>query len=478
MKQLEIIDKYNKIFKRINSIQAAIIIGSFGRKNPKANSDIDYQILVDERFDNDLFFNEIKSNFGNELKHSLFLINKNKWCFYLTDDYIVTEIFVCNQLSVLDKYYLGSEITNPKDAIIFDKTNQVYPYLRHITKDKQEHFIITQKRKVEHLITDFQNRFEACSNSHAKSDGYKFSVLLFHALNDVVRLIYLCEGAEKFDYMPPNFLTDYSYPKELGVEEIGTMDLRLANTHKRKLLDLFVKYLPIAIQKFGLQLDSTEIINFLEGIYKRDYFWNFRDIAKYNHRIAKGQIYRSSSLSLIKNESSVLKMLKEYGIKTIIDLRAPREIDEHAYSDTIKKELNIINIPFDPWNQSVEFKNTHNTGTNVEIAYQFFAVDCKAGVKEIVKLLLDTKNPVVIHCHAGKDRTGIVISILHLLADADDKTIYDDYLASEMDTKKEYIDIVLNIINRKGGIEAYLIDCGITENEIKQLKYKLQHGRN
>jgi protein tyrosine/serine phosphatase/predicted nucleotidyltransferase len=473
MKQVQLIEKYNTLFGKIKGIQSVIIIGSFGRKNPKANSDIDYQILVDENFDNDLFFKKIKLFFANELKHSLFLENKNKWCFYLTDDYIITELFICTRLQELDKYYLGSEISNPNDAIIFDKTNTVFKYFQKITQEKEKQFNEIQKTKVEYLMTDFQNRFEACSNAHAKSDGYKFSVLFSHGLNAVVRLIYLCKGANEHDYMPPNFLTDYSYKFDLKIEELGTMDLRLANSHKRKLLDLFLEYMPIALDKFNIKTNEGSIISFLENIFKRDFFWNFRDISKFNSKIRQGAIYRSSALCLYKEDLRLNVILEKYNITSIIDLRADRELKECNYNNDQKLKFNIVHAPFDHWAQSVEFQNTYNTGTNAEIAYQFFSLECKSSIKKVIEIVLNSKGAVDIHCHAGKDRTGIVIALFHLLSGADENEIFLDYFASEMDTQKSYLQIFLDTVRNTGGIDKYLQTCKLTEMQIDKLKYKI-----
>jgi len=473
MIQNQFIQKFNALFKHNNTISSAILIGSFGRNTPKANSDIDYQILINENFNKEQFLKEIQSVFSTDLKHFIHLKQKNKWCFYLTDNYILTEVFVCNELSQLNKYFLGSEITEPQNAIVFDKTKSVATHLSKQIEIKKKEFEHIQKSKIEALIIDFQNRFEACSNSHSKSDGYKFSVLYNHAINAVVRIIYLCEGGKEHDYMPPNFLTNYSYNLKLGIEKLGTMDMRIANSHKRKLLDLFIKYLPISVNKFQLNIDELSIINFLENIYKRDFFWNFRDISKFNSKIKKDIVYRSSALCLYKNENNLEHHLKSKNITTIIDLRADRELKEIYYDKKQQDKYNIFHAPFDPWNQSVEFQNTYNTGTNAEIAYHFFSIECKASIKLVIESILTAKDAIDIHCHAGKDRTGIIITLFHLLSGANKETILLDYLASEMDTKEHYIQILLDVISEVGGIITYLESCDLSIQQIEALISKI-----
>ena len=476
MKQREIIQKFNALFKNMRGVSAAVMIGSFGRGTPRPNSDIDYQLLVDENFDDQLFFSQIKAIFKSEFKHSIFLEDKNKWTLYLTNDFILTEVFICNSLQELDKYYLGSEILNLGNAIVFDQSNTVYSYLQLITEEKRKKFVQLQKNKVEYLLFHFQNRFEACSSAHARSDGYKFGVLYSHSLNAVVRLIYLYKGEKQHDYMPPNFLTTYSYHLKLGVEKMGTMDLTQANYQKRKLLDLFLEYLPMAIEKFEIDQDVDGISSFLESIYERDFFWNFRDIAKFNPKIASGLVYRSSALCLVKEEGVLSHLLDKYNIWTIADLRADCEIEKNKYSDSLQSKQMIVHAPFDPWNQSIDFRNKYHNGTNIEIAYRFFALECKQSIKKVVETVLNATSAVCIHCHAGKDRTGIVITIFHLLSGLNEDEVFLDYLASEMDTRKEYLEILLSVVQDAGGIVPYLMSCDLAQEQIDQLKNKLLNG--
>ncbi|WP_055448553.1 tyrosine-protein phosphatase [Lacinutrix mariniflava] len=197
---------------------------------------------------------------------------------------------------------------------------------------------------------------------------------------------------------------------------------------------------------------------------------NFRDSAKFNLKLKKAIIYRASVFDLLDNN----KLLEGKKIKTIIDLRADREIEAISYSEDLLSKVNYVKAQFDPWNQPEWFKEKHNVGSNHEIAYRFFAMGCKNAVKKTFETILEHKSgTIAIHCHAGKDRTGIVFSMLHLLLGSSIENLYTDYLASEMDVSKEKLNIALDIIEKEGGIEAYLLTCGLTENQIINIKQKL-----
>jgi len=170
-------------------------------------------------------------------------------------------------------------------------------------------------------------------------------------------------------------------------------------------------------------------------------------------------------------------MLQKKKINTIVDLRADRELDEHPYSLEFLKNIKYVRAPFDPWNQPEWFKKDYHYGTNEEIAYRFFILGCKNEIKNIFESILNEDDgAIVVHCFAGKDRTGIFISLIHLLSGAEYEIIKNDYLASEVDMKLHRLKLVLDEIENAGGVESYLVSCGITKNQITELKEKLFYG--
>jgi len=324
----EIITALKVFFEKNNSIYSMLLIGSFGRNNPQPNSDIDIQLLTEQNSSMPSLMEGIKNLFKKKITFSFFMEHKNKITLFFGGELLKVEIFAYSKKEDMNMLYLGSEITNPEKSIVFDKTERLNEYLNSITKQKGQNSFKESKSNVQLHIDNFINRFEGLSSAHSKSDGYKFGTIINNALNSLVRLIYLCEGRKAFEYMPKNFLTELSYPLKLNIESIGTMDLTKANKHKRKLLNLFLEYLPKANELFKLNIEYIEIEHFLESIYQRDFFWNFRDASKFNNKLRKGVLYRTSALCLLENnyEEEVNELLVKKEISTIIDLRAEREL--------------------------------------------------------------------------------------------------------------------------------------------------------
>ena len=208
-------------------------------------------------------------------------------------------------------------------------------------------------------------------------------------------------------------------------------------------------------------------------IFQRDYLWNFRDITVHNLRMLPSKVYRTATLTLFQDQDIFSDLIQRNNIRTVIDLRADREIAESGYTKASLQLFNWVRAPFDPWEQSIEFKNTHHHGTNTEIAYRFFAMECKSSIRHAMKAIINEQGSVAIHCHAGKDRTGVFVTLLHMLSGASVETIYADYLASESDTKGRYLKIILDIVAQAGGIENYLNSCGVSKGNIRDLKLKL-----
>jgi protein tyrosine/serine phosphatase len=108
---------------------------------------------------------------------------------------------------------------------------------------------------------------------------------------------------------------------------------------------------------------------------------------------------------------------------------------------------------------------------------------------------------VLIHCHAGKDRTGLVIALLLALAGVPGQAIAEDYAASHLYLRPLYdaalaeaagdpqrqallahhlgakaetmLATLIYLEEQHGGVEPYLLASGLTAAEIKQIRYRL-----
>ncbi len=117
---------------------------------------------------------------------------------------------------------------------------------------------------------------------------------------------------------------------------------------------------------------------------------------------------------------------------------------------------------------------------------------------KIFKLMIASEGTVLFHCTAGKDRTGVVAMLLLKLAEVDEATIIEDYAASYQnlqpmleklkqsladihiqlpmsifESEPETMQATLDYFNSRYTIKGYLQSCGLSEEEIEQLRQKL-----
>jgi predicted nucleotidyltransferase len=477
MKQFKTIEIIKSIFPSVKGLQVALLYGSFGRNEANPNSDIDIQLLVDDNFRSCNLIYPLEQIFANEIQYLNEVGLRNKIVIYFKSQ-PKAEFGICKSIDEINRNYIGSEISDVAKTILYATDlwdRKIELYLNEIIPKKDKEKLGNyQEKYVSDLINKFVYEFENCSNMHRRSDGFQFYFFYNIALHIVVQLYQLSVGQTKFNFLPKNFLsTTLKKPHELTFQELkGSLSLPEANLQKRKLLDFFF----ITIKNMVSDKKQAELKEFLEWVYRRDMLWNFRDISSNNPKIQSGVVYRSSTMSLLQNEPFFPTLLSENQIRTVIDLRADREIIDLAYNEAALSAFKYVRAPFDPWNQSITFQTTYHQGSDIEIAYQFFSIECKESIKKAIETIILEQDATLIHCHAGKDRTGVFISLLHMLSEADLNVIYADYLATEMDTKKEYLDIVIDTITEKGGIVPYLLSCGLQETQVEQLKIKLLHG--
>lgn len=324
-----------------------------------------------------------------------------------------------------------------------------------------------QAHAVTEMTERFVGQFDACSEYHRRGDSNSYLRMYNEALHTAIVL--QRQDQSKNTAVVSGIFAENRPPSPSLSALTGPVNLHEANRQKRLLLDFIYTSATNLISPTRLE----EAKRACEAVFKRDFLWNFRDISLLNHRIKPGMIYRTATLTLIQNEDFFEGFLLEKKIKTVVDLRSESEVSEKNYTDQSLGLFTRIATPIDHLSLSTWSRNIYNREATTEEIYRFFAMEATGEVKEALEGILKVSDAVAIHCHSGKDRTGFLVTLLHLLSGAELDVVYADYLASERDTKKENLDVILGIIEEKNGIENYLLFCGLNSHQISELRRKL-----
>ena len=170
---------------------------------------------------------------------------------------------------------------------------------------------------------------------------------------------------------------------------------------------------------------------------------NFRDFGGYRTKngvcLKKGLLYRSGDLS--KATDADLEYIASLGIKTICDLRSESERKQEPDRTPAAKPFTFFNIPMRPivdyHGRSLRRLLSLMFGSERRMdyvavsyqAYREYATNYLPQLKALFRRISNPENlPVLIHCSAGKDRTGVVSSLIQLVLGVSVETAMADYL--------------------------------------------------
>ena len=178
---------------------------------------------------------------------------------------------------------------------------------------------------------------------------------------------------------------------------------------------------------------------------------NLRDFGGYDTAsgvpVVRGQLFRSGHMADI--DAGGVQALVELGIGTICDLRRPMEKQEEP-TPVPEAAVRRVEIEIDPGSAiamraalaDADLHLEDRIGYMVEINREL-ARHHAADYARMFEALLEGDGGFLLHCSAGKDRTGFGCAlILHTLG-VDEETILDDYLATN-----HYVDIEGQVIPR------------------------------
>lgn len=175
--------------------------------------------------------------------------------------------------------------------------------------------------------------------------------------------------------------------------------------------------------------------------------WNFRDVAE-TAGVRPGLLFRSSELSKLDDTGRAL--LAELGVTDVADLRSPAELRRRG-PGAVPAEVTLHHLPFPEvthdhdgtgeaphetsWQKMMTEYSEEPAGAAAERwmtgEYERFPTlgGAKQAVRRIVTLLAEGR-PVLVHCFAGKDRTGFAVAVACEAAGVDRDAILADYLRS------------------------------------------------
>jgi protein-tyrosine phosphatase len=168
---------------------------------------------------------------------------------------------------------------------------------------------------------------------------------------------------------------------------------------------------------------------------------NFRDVGglptQDGRTIKTGVLYRSEAPARFReNHHAELAAL---GIRSVCDLRghAEREAAPNAWAAG-KRIVNVEiadqlhNDAVSGWDALRKDPTAATAQTIMKRNYADMPGVLLQFLDSVVGLIVDQETPVLIHCTAGKDRTGVMVAFLLLLAGAPRDLVLADYMRSEI----------------------------------------------
>jgi len=229
-----------------------------------------------------------------------------------------------------------------------------------------------------------------------------------------------------------------------------------------------------------------------------------------------GVLFRSDDLSRMTDQD--VAKLHEFNLKLICDLRSteeswkrqPRVAPQHHAIRMVNIPIGEHGAPYGIRKQLLSFLFGKEGGDRFRefgrAYYHNIAFEQTARIREVVRLLSKEENlPALIHCTAGKDRTGFLAAMIQLLAGIPYDMVMDDYLRTNdyfairlekfirvmrvvtlfqvpparirliLMTHPEFLDEVhATIVKRYGSVETYLCEaCEIDRDTLHELKNRL-----
>jgi len=223
--------------------------------------------------------------------------------------------------------------------------------------------------------------------------------------------------------------------------------------------------------------------------------------------IEPGRLVRSDTLQRLSDAG--WQALVDHGVTRVVDLRFPHE---RALDPPRELPVEVVHVSvLGEWSREGEeefgrrMDETDDAFPYLVWSYLEFLERHRAEFGRAVRAVADAPpGAVLVHCHGGKDRTGLVVALLLRVAGLDLETIGADYAATEENLRarqeafiaaapdereahrrrimlpapaQAMVDVLQELERRYGSTEEYLRVAGVPDEAIERIRRRLARGR-
>jgi hypothetical protein len=195
--------------------------------------------------------------------------------------------------------------------------------------------------------------------------------------------------------------------------------------------------------------------------------------------IRTGALIRSDNLDRLTD--SGISALRAAGVSRIVDLRSVQECATYRspFADDPMWRNQPVGSPTDPDESALGLAEQYIASLDRNPHLIGAAVDAVA---------MAPPGCVVVHCHAGKDRAGVLVALTLAVAGVDSATIADDYAVPvqgfesaaaqlpELDAPRPatMLEMLTHLDERHRGAAGYLRHGGVSQGSINALRTRLR----
>jgi protein-tyrosine phosphatase len=196
---------------------------------------------------------------------------------------------------------------------------------------------------------------------------------------------------------------------------------------------------------------------------------NFRDLGGYptadGRALQWRRIFRSNHLGHLTEQD--IKVVRGLGVKSAFDFRG---VQERMAAACVIEEIKVHSLPIEPTVVAALRAKLQARALSSADALEIMRESYRGYVRlnthsfrELFARMIEGTEPLVIHCTAGKDRTGFACAlVLHALG-VPEKVISEDYLLTNSYYRRDpnsAPDLPLDVRQAIGSVEASFLAAG------------------